>query len=1014
MSFSIRKDGIFDPEGKYPNPLTGQPYSQSYKTLAMGKKGWTELTAWKARVDIIKKIHQNQILLLVLPTGVGKTVIVPKLLLHYFEYKKRVVVTVPRLPITSESGEYSAKCLDVPLYAVDNNGDDIFNPDSKNKEDTKYPTGNKLVGYKTSSVGNKFGDKNSVLLFTTDGNIKQAIVSGDKDLSNYGGIIIDEAHERSVNIDILIALVLDIIPRRPDFKVIIMSATIKKSTFTDYFKRIGLGDKYSTFDLPKVTTNFVIDFKKQLKSVNSNNLVDEIYKKINEIILDPKLEKGNILAFVTGEPDIIKIQRKIENNMNNYPVNNKPYTIGFNALISPDNKDIAVGKVKLEELKPTPNAPQGFSRKVIIATNAIESSITFKEPLKYVIDSGLAFEKKYDAKNYAYETGKTLVSQASIQQRCGRTGRNCDGMCIQLYTTDQFDKLSEFTTPKILVDEFTNELLNLSIINGNIPNAMKFMERMIEEPKNYKDSISRAYHNLLNMDLIDSAGNVTDLGFVCSKFNEIKIGKMIIGGYYLGCMNLCVMLGAIIIECESFEKMFRKPPNMDINPKLEKEYKNNIKRFINPYGDHISLLIVFNNYISIPESKRFEYAKDNGLEINTLGKIQKEYENLYKTVKQQIPYIKNLNLFNVPPEILIFGGGKNNENNENINKHIGGDSDDSGDSGDSGDSDDEFDTDLDDDFENEEKKLENHINKLNIKNTQNIQNIQNGGKLSEFHSDSDDSDDSGDSGDSDDDSGDSDDDIDDEIDDELDSDFDDEIENNIENNTEYNNININKNINESRNSKQNKTRIETGKENGNGNGNGTINNNHQGGFQSIDKNFYSNTNSNNRNSKIIRRLTNKNNGDNLQNKKTKKNMNGDMNGGSSKKDSSDDAKNKKRRKIMELLDIKNLQNIKIIPPSSVIDRILASLFYGYSNNIACKSGNGNKYYVKFSSKQGSIESTSFDFIKTIPEFVIYNEFSINKDMGSSGSKLSLVSEINTNHFGQFINIQDLKNKIKNL
>ena len=89
MSFSIRKDGIFDPEGKYPNPLTGQPYSQSYKTLAMGKKGWTELTAWKARVDIIKKIHQNQILLLVLPTGVGKTVIVPKLLLHYFEYKKQ-------------------------------------------------------------------------------------------------------------------------------------------------------------------------------------------------------------------------------------------------------------------------------------------------------------------------------------------------------------------------------------------------------------------------------------------------------------------------------------------------------------------------------------------------------------------------------------------------------------------------------------------------------------------------------------------------------------------------------------------------------------------------------------------------------------------------------------------------------------------------------------------------------------------------------------------------------------
>jgi len=294
MSFSIRKDGIFDPEGKYPNPLTGQPYSQSYKSLALGnkalgRKGWSELSAWKARVDIIKKIHQNQLLLLVLPTGVGKTVIVPNLLLHYFEYKKRVVVTVPRLPITSESGEYAAKRLDVPLYAVNDNGDDIINPNATGKEETKYRTQNKIVGYKTSSVGTKFGDKNSVLLFTTDGNIKQSIVSGDKDLSNYGGIIIDEAHERSVDIDILIALVMDIIPRRPDFKVIIMSATIKKETFTSYFKRIGLGDKYSTFDLPEVTTTFKINWQPTLKNVNSNNLTEEIYKKINDIILDQKL-----------------------------------------------------------------------------------------------------------------------------------------------------------------------------------------------------------------------------------------------------------------------------------------------------------------------------------------------------------------------------------------------------------------------------------------------------------------------------------------------------------------------------------------------------------------------------------------------------------------------------------------------------------------------------------------------------------------------------------------------------
>ena len=107
---------------------------------------------------------------------------------------------------------------------------------------------------------------------------------------------------------------------------------------------------------------------------------------------------------------------------------------------------------------------------------------------------------------------------------------------------------------------------------------------------------------------------------------------------------------------------------------------------------------------------------------------------------------------------------------------------------------------------------------------------------------------------------------------------------------------------------------------------------------------------------------------------------------------------------MELLNIKNLQPIKITPPSSIIDRILSALFFGYSNNIACYSGKSKSYHVKFSPKQGSIESTTFDFSKKTPDFIIYNDFSINKDMGNSSAKLSIVSEINSNHFGHFIDI----------
>lgn len=156
-----------------------------------------------------------------------------------------------------------------------------------------------------------------------------------------------------------------------------------------------------------------------------------------------------------------------------------------------------------------------------------------------------------------------------------------------------------------------------------------------------------------------------------------------------------------------------------------------------------------------------------------------------------------------------------------------------------------------------------------------------------------------------------------------------------------------------------------------------------------------------------RKYTRKNMSNNMSNIMSK-NMSKNMNGGSN------DAHSKKRFKIIELLNIPHIENHDLKPPQSQIDRILASLFFGFSNNIASYSGNNDKYNVKFSPKQGSIESSSFDIINKTPDFIIYNEFTINKDMGSKGSKLNLVSELNSHHFGQFIDIHELKRKIKDM
>ena len=261
-SFKIRPDGFYDPEGKYPNPLTQQPYSKNYSKIALSvdPKGWSRMTAYEDRHEIMKKIDNNSILLVILPTGTGKTVVVPRLLFHYFGYEKKVIVTTPRQQTTSSAATFAAKCFDVPLFELDDKGFEKINPDIEKGQENKYPTGTKIVGYKHGGAKDYF-DNTTKLLFATDGTIKSMITGTDPNLSEYGGIVIDEVHERSLDIDTLIALVMNILNERPEFKIIFMSATMDPKPFEDYFKRLGFGKKYSIYTIEGAQTTYKIDEK---------------------------------------------------------------------------------------------------------------------------------------------------------------------------------------------------------------------------------------------------------------------------------------------------------------------------------------------------------------------------------------------------------------------------------------------------------------------------------------------------------------------------------------------------------------------------------------------------------------------------------------------------------------------------------------------------------------------------------------------------------------------------------
>lgn len=978
-TFQIRSDGIMDPTGKYPNPLTGRPYSPNYLYQARHFDpeknkivGWTTFPPWEHRLEILKRIHKYNIILAIIPPGTGKTVIIPKLLLHYFGYQKKVICTTPKTGTTESAGTFASECLDVPLFAVDDKGVKLQDPNAKGK-DKRIDTGNRLVGY-THSAEKRYANSSTLLTFTTDGTVKQKLLSGrDPNFTEYGGVIIDEVHERSINIDILVGLLLDIIKRRPDFKVIFMSATVSKEFFMAYFKRINLGNVANVFEIPGTLPLFKRILRPELKQINQNSFTDVIFQKIEEILMNPASAPGDILGFVTSDSETGKLVKRINKNMAKYPPNGKPYPIAFSANINPIDKAIATGKGALMRLKPTPEAPYGFARKVIIGTNAVESSVTFEDNLVYVIDSGLAYEKKYDPNNYAFITGKFYVSQASIEQRCGRTGRTCDGTCVQLYTTDQFGKLKPYTDPKIIIEDITKDFLGIIAlpINRSLQKGLEFLNRMIEDPRNYQASIKRAYENLLNMDLLDSAGNITPLGNVCSNFSkfDIKIGKMCVGAYYLGCLPYAIMLGAILQTVQSLEDVFFKPPDMDENRQLELQYLANIKRLCNPLGDHITLIALYIQWLYAPD--QYAFCQQNGLVSKPFDDIRKAYDELYETVLKVRNDIKNLNLFKTPSEILVFGGGGLS----------GGDSLSVGDGfsgGDSDSSDDEMLSDV------------------------GIESLYGGALLGELMSST-------------------------AMDNFMFERIDKKTAENflhgiggasyIQNNNPDFALLYNDNGNDGGISSGNSP---------SGNWEYIIN----GGYIKTKKATYSKAKTR------LARLTRIN----LDSRAliTERPLCSDtcpslvtsLEGGARKKKKSEGAiqaaqaanaaaaeaekTGKMLKKVMELINMRNIGQRDLTPYLGMRDeeRVLAALFYGFSNFIASYTGVGKKYNVRFSSEKASISKSSFDFLGLSPKMVIYNEFTIAKTAGrADDNKLGLVSQLDSKYIGVFNNLHDIKKQL---
>jgi pre-mRNA-splicing factor ATP-dependent RNA helicase DHX15/PRP43 len=624
----IKNIGILDPDGKELNPLTNKPYSNTYKNLA---NIWRKFPAYENAKDIINTIIKNQVTLVISGTGSGKTVLLPKYLLHVLNYEKKIAITLPKQIIAQSAAEFAAKTLDVEL--------------------------GKDVGYKFKGSDKKGYSKENKLLYATDGTIVAKLLN-DPELREFDGVVIDEAHERKVQIDFLLYLLKNTVKMRPEFKLVIMSATVNQEIFKSYFE----SDKIK-FEIINVgaKTNYPIDSIFLNEEITEKQYINKGYDILKQIVLDNK-EKGDdlkdILFFVTSSNEAKDLCAKaVKDNLDVFCVE----------VYSGMDEE----RQKLAQDKDLYKTMTKKSRKLVIATNVAESSLTI-DGIRYVIDSGFEIFGYFDADKQAKVIGKRLITHAQAKQRMGRTGRTSAGTCYHLYTKEQFEKKMErFPEPTIRTSNIYGECLKLLIL-PSIHTTDKLLEvlmQLIEPPR--EAYIRMAITTLEKLNLIKN-NKITDLGMIVGDMQTDPMPSICIlmGKVYNCSKEVSAIFAMTEAIKENLSELFMLP-NMNTDNEQEKQrmrglmnkFKDVQKKLAHKDGDHLSLLKIFTKYRELKTSDKKNKEEAIGdfcyqyfLKKNVLDKAYKSYKKIKDNVAQikDVPLEKNDDIMNKELEDRIL------------------------------------------------------------------------------------------------------------------------------------------------------------------------------------------------------------------------------------------------------------------------------------------------------------------------------------------------------------------------
>lgn len=404
----------------------------------------------------------------------------------------------------------------------------------------------------------RFDDKTSsrtLLKYMTDGVLlREALM--DPTFEKYSVIILDEAHERNLNTDILFALCNAALKKNPNLRVVATSATMDVQRFCAYFGcQQPLEIPGRTFPVERVFLREPCEdyFEEALQTI---------------MTIHVRERPGDILAFFTGKEEIENARKRLERWLEHEELRNMPPLLITRLYAGLPDED------KARALMETPP----LSRKVVLSTNIAETSVTITG-LYFVVDCGYCKENMYNP-NTRVDTLATIpVAQSQAKQRCGRAGRTGPGKCFFLYTEHQFlNELKESTTPEIQRTNLANVVLTLKALGVQDPLSLNFMDPPPVE------ALVSALEQLYFLGALDGDGVLTQLG---SRMSQLPVSpnesRTLLAAQELGCLDPVVTIVAMLGE----QHVFHRPRDS-----VEEADQARLS-FIAPEGDHITLLRVY-------------------------------------------------------------------------------------------------------------------------------------------------------------------------------------------------------------------------------------------------------------------------------------------------------------------------------------------------------------------------------------------------------------------------------------